>query len=389
MSKLSDNVRLDNALLLMCDRRFADAENVLSILSPKIADVAFWRAILWSFHAPGDFAVEALCLLFSIWPATFDGFQLGLCFGSDSLLNPLCNAEWPSRPDAHATFKEILRGLRQGAKPHDYLLGGALLLAFGDYPRADRWLTKSLHLGVPGPIVALLRALCRLRYGRFKDALADLAFAEEGFGIRLVGHRLFALNGIIKHKQTRNFLSQIHRQLIALNAIRRPKRTKQDLQACNKMGDFSDFDLLCLPETEALEKTRQIVERRLRALSSLSPKESCAMVLEEDNIHFHQEEYLSNNDLSMESKSNLEWVRMRLATWEMSIAALWLNVKASAAWQRHVMTLFREGTLIKESIPMFFIEPSSNASFHNLEIRHTYADFVTPPEDDHLPLPNF
>lgn len=389
MRSLADKIQYTNARCLMLDRAFAKAENALCALSPKLPGVAFWKSILWAFHVADGTAAEALRLLFSIWPCTMEEYRLGLCYGNRSLLSALCKAEWPSRLDAQATFEGILHDLHYGATPYDFLLGGVFLLAFGSYLRAYRWLTKAFRAGCPGDVVALLRALCRLRYGHYKGALEDLTLAEESFGVRLVGHRLFALDGAIKYKQVRHWLRQLKSQVIALKKANRPTRTYDALNRCVRAGDDSLCELFGRPEVDILEATRQRVENRLRHLPSLNLEGLVATALAEDNEHFHQAEYMSASSFTSEKKDNLEWVRLHLALWEMSIAALWLGIKASDAWQRHIMTLFREGKTIKDAIPNVFLEPGIAAFYQKLANLHTYADFVTPPEDDHLPLPQF
>lgn len=371
----------------MLDHAFAKAENAFCALSPKLPGVAFWKSILWAFHVADGTAADALILLFSIWPFPMDGYKLGLCYEDDSLLSALCNAEWPSRLDAQATLKGILHDLHYGATPYDFLIGGVLLLAFGDYPRADRWLTKAFRSRGPGNVVALLRALCRLRMGHYKAAIDDLMLAEEGFGVRLVGHRLLALDGALKHNQTRHWLRQFQSQIAALKATNRPTRAYNDLAERFKANDFSVCELLDGSDADILEATRQRVEDRLRNLPSLDVKGLVSKALAEDNEHFHQAEYLSTLECTQEMKDNLEWVRHRLAKWEMAMATLWLGIKASDAWQRHIMTLFREGEPLKGAVPAVFLEPGTEAFYQKLSIRHTYADFVTPPEDDHLSLP--
>lgn len=387
MTALTDNIQYNNACLLMLDRAFVRAESTLRTLSPKRPGVAFWRAILWAFHTADSTAAEALLLLFSIWSFALDGFKLGLCYGEDSLLSVLCNVEWPSRLDAQATVEDVLRDLRLGATPYDALLGGTLLLAFGDAPRANRWLTKALRAGCSCFPVALLRALCRLRMGHYKAAIDDLMLAEEGFGVRLVGHRLLALDGALKHNQTRHWLRQFQGQIAALKATNRPTRAYNDLVERFKANDFSVCELLDGSDADIFEATRQRVEDRLRNLPSLDVKGLVSKALAEDNEHFHQAEYLSTLECTQEMKDNLEWVRHRLAKWEMAMATLWLGIKASDAWQRHIMTLFREGEPLKGAVPAVFLEPGTEAFYQKLSIRHTYADFVTPPEDDHLSLP--
>ena len=391
MRSLADNIQYTNARCLMLDRAFAKAENALCALSPKVPGVAFWKSILWAFHVADGTAAEALRLLFSIWPCTMEEYKLGLCYGNRSLLSALCKAEWPSRLDAQATFEGILHDPHYGATPYDFLLGGVFLLAFGSYLRAYRWLTKAFRAGCPGFPVALLRALCRLRYGHYKGALDDLALAEEGFGVRLVGHRLFALDGATRYKQARHWLRQLKSQVIALETTNRPTRTHDDLTRCVRAGDDSFCELFGRPEVDILEATRQRVENRLRHLPSLDVDGLIATALAEDNTHFHQAEYLNTPEFPQddEAKDNLEWVRRRLALWEMAIASLGLSLKASDAWQRHIMTLFREGKTIKGAIPNVFLEPGIAAFYQKLANLHTYADFVTPPEDDHLPLPQF
>lgn len=389
MHSHANHIHYTNACCLMLDHAFAKAKNAFCALSPKLPGVAFWKSILWAFHVADGTAADALILLFSIWPFTMDGYKLGLCYGDDSLLSALCNAEWPSRLDAQASFEGILHDLHYGAAPYDFLIGGVLLLAFGDYSRADRWLTKAFRAGCSGFPVALLRALCRLRYGHYKGALDDLTLAEEGFGVRLVGHRLFALDGATRYNQTRHWFRQHRSQVSALKKANRPTRTYNDLIRCVRACDDSFCELFGRPEVDILEVTRQRVEDRLRHLPSLDVEGLVATALAEDNEHFHHAEYMSASRFTSEDTDNLAWIRRRLALWEMAIASLGLSLKASDAWQRHIMTLFHEGKTIKDAIPNVFLEPGIDAFYQKLANLHTYADFVTPPEDDHLPLPQF